>query len=123
MNSVQMTGRLTRDPDIYDGMTRLRIAVRRDFKTKDGQTADFFNVVCFRNEKNFADSYLAQGIKVEVVGRLQSKSTQLVDGKTSFDRIEIIADRVGFAESKKQEEEATPRVGFADADIESVPFA
>lgn len=123
MNKVLIMGRLTKEPDIYDAVTRFRIAVNRKFKTKDGQTADFFNCACFGKTKDIADIHLSKGTKIIVEGRLQSGKALSVDGTNSIEKVDIIAESIEFAESKKQEEEATPRVGFADADIEGVPFA
>ena len=52
MNSVQLLGRLTRDPDVRytDGgstIARFSLAVDRRFKQEGGETADFINCISF----------------------------------------------------------------------------
>ena len=61
MNKVQLTGRLTADPELRytesnKAYTRFSLAVGRNFKNKDGEyDADFFNIVAW--EKRAESSY------------------------------------------------------------------
>ena len=119
MNKIILMGRLTKEPDIYDKVTRFRIAVNRRFKTQDGQDADFFNCACFGKTKEFADSYLTKGIKIIVEGRLQNGHARLI-GDQNVETNDVIVESMEFAESKKQESEGFQRVDEATTD--ALPF-
>ena len=118
MNKVILMGRLTREPDIYEKVTRFNLAVDRRFKSQDGQSADFPRCACFGKTKEFADNYLTQGIKIVVEGRLQTGSTKSVDGSTVY-TTDVIVENIEFAESKKADD------GFRAVDEsapDSLPF-
>lgn len=74
INSVNLTGRLTRDPDVRytDGGTsiaRFTLAVDRRFKQDGGPTADFPSCVAFGRTAEFIERYFRQGMKLELTGR------------------------------------------------------
>ena len=69
INSVNLTGRFTRDPDVRytDGGTsiaRFTLAVDRRFKRDGEQTADFINCVAFGKTAEFIEKYFRQGMKL-----------------------------------------------------------
>ncbi len=104
INSVNLTGRLTRDPDIRytDGGTsiaRFTLAVDRRFKQEGGPTADFPNCVAFGKTAEFIEKYFRQGMKLELTGRIQTGSYTNNDGMKVY-TTDIIAEQVGFGESK-----------------------
>lgn len=110
LNRVIMMGRLAHSPEVKDGETkvaRLRLAVQRDVKTKDGTDADFFDVVAFGKTADFAGQYLTKGRQVLVEGRLQTRSYTDKDNNKRT-AVQIIADRLYFADSKPQAEEREP---------------
>ena len=79
MNSVQLVGRLTRDPEVRytDGGTtvaRFSLAVERRFKSENGPTADFPNCVAFGRTAEFIEKYFHKGM------RLQSLRTKRQSG-------------------------------------------
>ena len=85
INSVNLTGRLTRDPDVRytDGGTsiaRFTLAVDRRFKQDGGPTADFPSCVAFGKTAEFIERYFRQGMKLELTGRIQSGSYTNKDG-------------------------------------------
>ena len=62
MNSVQLVGRFTRDPDVRytDGglsIARFSLAVDRRYKKDGEQTADFINCVSFGKTAEFIEKY------------------------------------------------------------------
>lgn len=66
MNSVQLVGRLTRDPDVRytDGGTtvaRFTLAVDRRFKKDGGDEADFISCVAFGKTAGFWRSGFGRG--------------------------------------------------------------
>lgn len=104
MNSVCITGRLTRDPEIRYGnngtsIARFSLAVNRRFKSEGGPDADFPNVVAFGKSAEFVEKYFRKGMKMEVTGRLQTGSYTKEDG-TKVYTTDVIAESVEFGESK-----------------------
>lgn len=116
INSVNLTGRLTRDPDVRytDGGTsivRFTLAVDRRFRQDDGPTADFPSCVAFGKTAEFIEKYFRQGMKLELTGRIQTGSYTNKDGVKVY-TTDVIAEQVGFGESKgssqRQENEGNP---------------
>ena len=116
INSVNLTGRLTRDPDVRytDGGTsiaRFTLAVDRRFRQDDGPTADFPSCVAFGKTAEFIERYFRQGMKLELTGRIQTGSYTNKDGVKVY-TTDVIAEQVGFGESKSasqgQENEGSP---------------
>lgn len=118
MNKVILMGRLTRDPDVrYSNnsndalcIARFTLAVDRRFAKKDeGQSADFVNCVSFGKMAEFAEKYYYQGIKIAIVGRIQTGSYTNKDGQKVF-TTEVVIEEQEFAESKSKnsDDEFTP---------------
>lgn len=106
MNSVQLTGRLTRDPVVRysnsgKAVASFTLAVDRQYKSNE-QTADFINCKAFDKNAEFIEKYFCKGKKMELVGFIQTGSY------TNKDRVkvyttDVIAQSVAFAESKSTE--------------------
>ena len=65
MNSVQLTGRLTRDPEVRytDGglsIARFTLAVNRRFKQEGSPDADFIRCVAFGKTAEFIENISAR---------------------------------------------------------------
>jgi single-strand DNA-binding protein len=125
MNIVALTGRLTKDPDIRytnggSTIARLNVAVDRDYKKEGGQTADFPNVIAFGKTAEFIEKYFHKGNKIEVSGRLQTGSYQKEDG-TKVYTTDVLAERVGFGESKKESGSQEAKADPAGNDFMAVP--
>lgn len=104
INSVNLTGRLTRDPDVRytDGGTsiaRFSLAVDRRFKQDGGPAADFPRCVAFGKTAEFIEKYFRQGMKLELTGRIQTGSYTNNDGVKVY-TTDVVAEQVGFGESK-----------------------
>ncbi len=104
MNSVNLTGRLTRDPDIRytDGgstIARFSLAVDRRYTHENGPTADFPSCVAFGKTAEFIEKWFGKGVKMELSGRVQTGSYTNQDGQKIY-TTDIVAEQVGFAESK-----------------------
>ena len=124
INSVNLTGRLTRDPDVRytDGGTsiaRFTLAVDRRFKQENGPTADFVSCVAFGRTAEFIEKYFQQGMKLELTGRIQTGSYTNKDGAKVY-TTDIVAEQVGFGESKSSAQSHGNRNnetgGFGDPD-------
>ena len=113
MNSVQLTGRFTRDPDIKytDGgstIARFTIACDRRFKQQDGPSADFIGCVAFGKTAEFIEKYFTKGMKIELNGHIQTGNYTNNDGVKVY-TTDVIAENVSFAESKSA---STQNSGF-----------
>ena len=104
INSVVLTGRFARDPDVRytDGgstIARFSLAVDRRFRPENGPTADFINCVAFGKTAEFIEKYFKKGMKMEVTGRIQTGSYTNRDGVKVY-TTDVVAEQVGFAESR-----------------------
>lgn len=127
MNSVNLTGRLVKDPDVKysasgSAVARFSIAINRG-KDRNGEDmgADFPNIVCFGKTAEFVERYIAKGRMVAVIGRLHTDSYEK-DGRKVY-TTEVYADRVEALDKpeKKAEQKSAPS-GFAELTGEDIPF-
>ena len=124
MNSVELTGRLVRDPDIREKVTSFTLAVDR-MRKEDG--ADYPRIVCFGKRAEMVKGTYKKGMLVEVQGRIVTSSYDGKYGKVYT--TDIVADEVKVLDwnrEKKEKKEAPimaePRQEqFASLD-EDVPF-
>ncbi|SFU95769.1 single-stranded DNA-binding protein [Butyrivibrio sp. M55] len=104
MNKVILVGRLTKDAEIRKASTdkkvaRCTLAVNRTYKREDEeQSADFINLVSFKNQADFLEKYGKKGTKFIVIGRIQTGSYEK-DGTRIF-TTDVIVEQLEFAESK-----------------------
>lgn len=104
INRTVLVGRLTKDPDLKTSQSGISVvnftlAVNRNFKSADGQDADFINVVAFRKQAENVGQYLSKGSLAGVDGRLQSRSYENKEGVRIY-VTEVVADSVQFLEPK-----------------------
>lgn len=122
MNSVQLTGRLTRDPEVRytDGgmsIARFTLAVNRRFKSENGPDADFIRCVAFGKTAEFIEKYFLQGKKMDLNGRIQTGSYTNQEGNKVY-TTDIVVENVEFGESKAVQESRGGQAaqGAADPD-------
>jgi len=104
MNSAQLVGRLTRDPEVRysDGgstVTRFTLAVDRRFKKDGGDDADFINCVAFGKTAEFLEKWFRKGQRLGLTGRIQTGSYVNQEG-TKVHTTEVVVENVEFVESK-----------------------
>lgn len=104
MNSVQLVGRLTRDPDIRytdsgTSIARFNVACDRRFKREGEDGADFISCVAFGKTAEFMERYFSQGKKIGLNGRIQTGSYTNKDGQKVY-TTDVIAENVEFVESR-----------------------
>ena len=109
LNRIIVMGRIGKDLELRrtqsgKAVTSFPIAVDRD--GKDAGT-DWFDVVAWERTAEFAAQYCAKGRKVVVDGRLQARDWTDKDGNKRRS-VEIIANSVYFADSKRQEGSDSP---------------
>ena len=111
MNKVIEIGRLTKDPEVRysngaNGSTavaRYTLAVDRKFKQEGQPTADFINCIAFGKLGEFAEKYLHKGVKIAIVGRIQTGSYKNKDGNTIY-TTDVVVEEQEFCESKSSQQ-------------------
>ena len=119
MNKVMLIGRLVRDPDIKTSQSgvvvaRYTIAVDRRFKKDGEQSADFIGCIAFGKTAEFAEKYFAKGIKIAVVGRIQTGSYKNKDGQMVY-TTDVVVEENEFTESKRATSENATQSGGTSA--------
>lgn len=105
MNKVILIGRLTRDVGMKystnndTAIARYTLAVNRPFKREGEPEADFLPCVAFNKTAEFAEKYLAKGIRVAIEGRIQTGSYTNSEAKKVY-VTEIVVERQEFLEKK-----------------------
>ena len=108
MNSVNIIGRLTRDPELRKtsngrSVTNFCLAVNRA-----NEDADFIDCVAWNQTADLAVKYLHKGSQIGVSGRIQSRTYDDNNGN-SRKIVEVVIERMQFlGDPKKKEESAYP---------------
>ncbi len=108
LNRIVLMGRLTKKPELRRtqsgvAVTSFSLAVERDYKSQSGEReTDFIDVVAWRSTAEFAAKYLDKGRMAAVTGSLQGRSWKDKDGNKRRS-MEVMADRIYFADSKREE--------------------
>lgn len=104
-------GRLTKDVDVRRNgdsvFARYTLAVDRRFKREGDPTADFINCIVFGKGAEFAEKYLRKGVKIAVVGRIQTGSYTNQQGDKVY-TTDVIVEEQEFAESKAASQNSQP---------------
>lgn len=109
LNKVILMGRFTADPELRQtpngvSVTSFRIAVDRNFNSKDGERqADFINIVAWRQTAEFIVRYFVKGQMIALEGSIQTRGYEDKDGNRRT-AVEVVAEHVWFAGSKKDNE-------------------
>lgn len=137
MNSVQLVGRLARDPDVkysQDGKAHARItlAVDRRYRKDGEQNADFISCVAFGKTAEFVEKYFRKGMRMGLTGRIQTASYKNQQGNMIY-TTDVICENIEFVESKKTdqaeggEQQAAGPDGFMSIpdqlDDDNLPFS
>ena len=110
LNKVILIGNLTADPELKQtqsgiSVVSFTIAINRRYQSKNAtegqQTADFINIVAWRQSAEFVSRYFKKGKPILVCGSIQSRSYTDNQGNKRY-VTEVVADEVGFVESKSE---------------------
>lgn len=113
MNSVNLIGRITRDPELKYTQSQMAVCTftlavdkglsrdkRQEMESAGKPTADFPRIMVWGTRAENVSRYLAKGSQCAVIGRIQTGSYQDREtGKTIY-TTDIIADRVEFLDSQ-----------------------
>ena len=107
MNKAILVGNLTRAPEQRTtssgiAVTSFTVAVNRRYKTQGGQQqTDFINCVAWRSTAEFVGKYFTKGMKIGVVGSIQTRTYEDRDGVRRY-ATEVVVDEAEFVGSKAQ---------------------
>lgn len=127
MNKVILIGRCTRDPEVRysqgenaTAVARYTLAVDRQFKRDGDQSADFINCIAFGKRGEFAEKYLRKGMKIAVVGRIQTGSYTNKDGNKVY-TTDVVVDEHEFVESKASQQNGGDSAPVSSDGFTSIP--
>ena len=131
MNKVELIGRLTKEPELKytqnnRTVTSFTLAVN---KRINGETsADFINCVAWNKTAEFICKYLKKGQAIALVGRLQNRSYDDINGNKRY-ITEVVVEETEFIGNKpKETEEEAANVEnqykefYEENSIDDMPF-
>ena len=122
MNSVQVMGNLTRDPQIRATKTgravaSFSIAINRAYTTPQGEVkelTDFINIVAWGGLAESVGNQLKKGTRVFVEGRYSTRSYEAQDGSRRY-VTEVVANTIAIP-LRSTSENHSVAAGFASSD-------
>lgn len=104
MNSVSITGRITKDPELRvtpsgTSVCAFSVAVDRP-NVKD--KVDFLDCVAWRASAEFVSKYFHKGDGIEITGCITSRSYEDKNGNKRK-AVEIVCEHISFPKGKKQD--------------------
>ena len=109
VNQIILVGRLVKTPEVVTtesgkNMSYITLAIPRSYKNENGEyDTDFLDCVLWNSVAENTSEYCKQGDVIGVKGRVQSRMVEDEEGN-NYKKIEIIAEKVTFLSSKKEEE-------------------
>ena len=108
LNQAILIGRIVREPELVQpekgNVSNITLAVPRSFKNSEGQyDTDFISCVLWKGVAENTAEYCKKGDLVGIRGRIQTRNVEL-DDETHKQYVEVVADKVTFLSSKRQEE-------------------
>jgi single-strand DNA-binding protein len=113
LNKCMIIGNLGRDPEMRytpsgQAVTQFTVAVNRNYKDAQGERqeeTEWFRVVAWGQQAEFAAEYLRKGNKVYVEGRLQTRQWEGQDGQKRY-TTELVANTIQTLERRPRDESA-----------------
>ncbi len=109
LNHIVLVGRLVREPELKSSekgkqYMQITVAVPRSFKNADGEyESDFIDCKLWDVVAKSTSEYCHKGDIIGIKGRIQTSVVEVDDKKKYY--TDIIAEKVTFLSSKKQEAE------------------
>ena len=115
LNKCLIIGNLGRDPEMRytpsgQAVTQFTVAVNRYYKDQQGERqeeTEWFRVVAWGQQAEFAAEYLRKGNKVFIEGRIQTRQWEGQDGQKRY-TTELIANTLQSLE-RRQRDDSGPR--------------
>ena len=111
LNKAMIIGNLGRDPEMRytpsgQAVTQFTVAVNRNYKDAQGERqeeTEWFRVVAWGQQAEFAAEYLRKGAKVFVEGRIQTRQWEGQDGQKRY-TTELVANTIQNLERRPRED-------------------
>jgi single-strand DNA-binding protein len=111
LNKCMIIGNLGRDPEMRytpsgQAVTQVTVAVNRYYKDQQGERqeeTEWFRVVAWGQQAEFAAEYLRKGNKVYVEGRIQTRQWEGQDGQKRY-TTELVANTIQNLERRPRDE-------------------
>ena len=119
LNSVNLIGRFTRDPELRStpsgvSTCSFTIAVDRNFARQgEERKADFINCVAWRQTAELISRFFKKGNLIALEGSIQTRNWDDNEGKRHY-ATEVVVDRIHFVESRSARENRGE--GYGDYD-------
>ncbi|MGL4759904.1 MAG: single-stranded DNA-binding protein [Sarcina sp.] len=111
MNKIVLMGRLVKDPELKKVensdkvYTKFTIAIKRDYKSLDGERkSDFIPLIMWEKKAELACKFLQKGDSITLSGRLITRNYEEPDGKRRY-FIEVSVDEFRKISPYKKVEE------------------
>ena len=122
LNKAMIIGNLGRDPEMRytpsgQAVTQFTVAVNRNYKDAQGERqeeTEWFRVVAWGQQAEFAAEYLRKGAKVFVEGRLQTRQWEGQDGQKRY-TTELVANTIQNLERRPRDDSADAAGSFESA--------
>ena len=107
LNQSILVGRIVKEPEIRETengnkVTNVTLAVQRTFKNVNGEyDTDFISCVLWKGIAESTTEYCKKGDLIGIRGRIQTRTIETEETRRNI--MEVIAERVTFLSSKKQE--------------------
>ena len=111
LNKCLIIGNLGRDPEMRytpsgQAVTQFTVAVNRNYKDAQGERqeeTEWFRVVSWGQQAEFAAEYLRKGNKVYIEGRLQTRQWEGQDGQKRY-TTELVANTIQNLERRPRDD-------------------
>lgn len=103
MNSINLIGRLTKDPELRKTGSGISVANFQIAVDGGKEETYFFPVIVWKELADTTMKFVKKGNRVGVSGRLTQRSYEKDGRKNSI--VEIVADRIDFLEPKQTQNE------------------
>ncbi|HUR17199.1 MAG TPA: single-stranded DNA-binding protein [Candidatus Limnocylindrales bacterium] len=112
LNKCMIIGNLGRDPEMRytpsgQAVTQFTVAVNRNYKDAQGERqeeTEWFRVVAWGQQAEFAAEYLRKGNKVYVEGRIQTRQWEGQDGQKRY-TTELVANTIQNMERRPRDDQ------------------
>jgi len=112
LNRCMIIGNLGRDPEMRytpsgQAVTQFTVAVNRNYKDSQGERqeeTEWFRVVAWGQQAEFAAEYLRKGAKVYVEGRIQTRQWEGQDGQKRY-TTELVANTIQNLERRPRDDQ------------------
>lgn len=110
LNQTVIVGRLVKDPELRETdngnkVTNITLAVPRSYKNSDGEyETDFISCVLWKGIAENTVEYVKKGDLLGIKGRISTRNYEINDEKKYV--MEVVAEKVTFLSSKREEKDA-----------------